>query len=107
MAGSSHVVGETVLHLKIAGRLSADIPRAAITRCEPVSESARAWCKRHGVASGDAMTATPADMPNVMIGIDAAAGVRLASWQVERAAPRYLFLFVDRPSALAAALHNP
>lgn len=102
MADSSHVVGESVLHLKIAGRLSASIPLTAITRCEPVS--AGAWCKRRGLALGDAMTATAADRPNIMIAIDPAAAVRLTSWQVERAAPRYLFSFVDQPSALAAAL---
>jgi hypothetical protein len=45
-------------------------------------------------------------MPNVMIAIDPAAGVRLTSWQVDRAAPRYLFLFVDQPSALSAALQT-
>jgi hypothetical protein len=106
MAGSSCVVDESALHLKIAGRLSASIPLAAITRCEPVSESAGAWCKRHGLTSDVAMTATPAGMPNVMIAIDPAAGVRLTSWQVDRAAPRYLFLFVDQPSALSAALQT-
>jgi hypothetical protein len=98
------VIGPTSLHLKIAGRLSASIPLSAIIQCEPVSESAGAWCKRRGIAAGDVMTAIPADRPNVMIAIDPAASVMLTSWQLERAAPRYLFLFVDRSSALAAAL---
>jgi hypothetical protein len=104
IAGSFQVVGDSALHLKIAGRFSATIPLSAITQCEPVSERADAWCKGRGLAKGDALAATPADMPNVMIAIDPAAGVRLTSWQVERAAPRYLLLFVGQPSALAAAL---
>lgn len=104
MAGSFTVIGASSLHLKIAGRFSAGIALSAITGCEPLGESAGAWCKRRGIEAGDTLTATPADRPNVVLAIDPAANAMLTSWQVERAAPRYLLLFVDQPSALAAAL---
>jgi hypothetical protein len=104
MAGSALVVDADALHLTIANRFAARIPLSAITRCEALGQGADAWCKRHAVSPRSTLTATPADFPNVVIGIDPHAGIELTSWQVRQAAPEYLFLFVDQPSLLAAAL---
>jgi len=104
MAGSALVVDAEAMHLTIANRFAAHIPLSAITRCETLGQGADQWCKRHGVAPRSTLTATPADFPNVVIGIDPHAGVELTSWQVRQAAPDYLFLFVDQPSMLAAAV---
>jgi hypothetical protein len=103
MQGSSHVLGETTLDLKIAARLTAQIPLTAIAACEAISDGA-AWRQRHAVARNDTLTATPADAPNIVLTIADYAAVPVVHWQVERRAPRYLFLYVDEPSGLAAAL---
>jgi len=102
MAGSALVVDADAIHLTIANRFAAHIPLSAITRCETLGQGADQWCKRLGVSPRSTLTATPADFPNVVIGIDPQAGVELTSWQVRQAAPEYLFLFVDQPSSLAA-----
>jgi len=104
MAGSALVVDADAMYLTIANRFAAHIPLSAITRCEALGQGADQWCKRHGVSPRSTLTATPADFPNVVIGIDPHAEVELTSWQVRQAAPEYLFLFVDQPSMLAAAI---
>ncbi|MES2321706.1 MAG: hypothetical protein V4633_05535 [Pseudomonadota bacterium] len=105
MQGSYCVVGATHLDIRIAGRLEAHLPRSAILRCEPTGEGGAAgWCKQHGVAGDDMLVSTPADSATIMLEIDPAAGVKLTSWQRERKAPRYLFLFVDQPSMIMSAL---
>lgn len=105
MQGSCCVVGETHIDVKIAGRLEAHIPRKAVLRCESTGEGGAAgWCKRHGVARADTLVSTPADSATVMLEIDPAAGLMLTSWQLERKAPKYLFLFVDQPSMIVNAL---
>lgn len=104
MAASALVVDADAMHLTIANRFAARIALSAITRCETLEQGADAWCKRHAVSPRSTLTATPADFPNVVIGIDPHAGIELTSWQVRQAAPEYLFLFVDQPSLLAATL---
>ena len=105
MLGGYQVIGAHTLELQVGGRLKASIPLAAITHCEAVSESVAHWRQRHGADPEDTLLATPADSPNVMIGIDPAAALRLRSWHVERDAPRYLFLFADAPGVLVGAVN--
>ena len=104
MLGSSYVVGPKALDLKVGNRFSAVIPLAAITSCEAVSGGEAEWRKRRSLPTDATLVATPADVPNVMIAIDQAAGVTVVNWQIERPAPLYLFLFADEPSQLVAAL---
>lgn len=104
MLGSSYVVGLTALDLKVGNRFSASIPLKAITSCEAVSGGEGEWRKRRGLPRGVTLVATPADVPNVMIAIDPAAGVKVVHWQIERPAPAYLFLFADEASQLIGAL---
>ncbi len=106
MQGSSHVLGATVLDLKVAGRLAAQIPRSAIESCEAFDGGAAAWCLRHAVPRSATLTSTPADSANIVVVIDQDAVVQLTHWQVERPAPRYLFLYVDEPAQLAAAVRD-
>lgn len=105
LLGGYQVLGAQALELQVGARLAARIPLAAITRCELVSQPVALWCAQHGVSAGDTVLATPADSPNVVLGIDPAAALRLSSWNVERDAPRYLFLFADAPAALAGAVN--
>lgn len=98
--GGYQVIGETHLELQVGGRLSAGIPLGAITGCEVLKETVGQWCSRRGVPEEDTLLATPADAPNVIVAIDPAARVRLASWRVERDAPRFLLLFADDPGGM-------
>ena len=104
MLGSSYVVGESTLDLKVGNRFSAVIPLAAISAGEAVTGGVAAWRKQRALPSEATLVATPADEPNVMIAIDQAAGMTVVNWQIERPAPQYLFLFADEPSQLVAAL---
>jgi hypothetical protein len=104
MLGSSYVVSDAALDILVGNRFSAVIPFEAIARCEALNEGESEWRKRHAVSADATLVATPADVPNVMIAIDQAANVTVVSWQLERPAPTYLFLFADEPTQLVAAL---
>jgi hypothetical protein len=107
MKGSAHVLGPLTLELKSGSRLAASIPRSAIVGCALMGGNAAAWRKRHAVPAHDTLTSTPADEPNLVLALDPQAGVMLTHWQVSRAAPRYLFLYLDQPAQLVAALGAP
>ena len=51
---------------------------------ETMKGSESEWCKRNGVNAGQTLLATPAAAPNVILGIDPVAALRLTSWQLER-----------------------
>lgn len=108
MQGSAHVLGVSALTLKIAGRLDASIPLAAIRSADALGEPVAAWRKRHGVALQDTASGTPSplDRPNVVLTLDPHAGVTLRRWQLDCPPPRTLFLYVDEPSQFIAALRN-
>lgn len=105
MLGGFQVVGTDALELNVGARLTARVPLVAIMCSEVVGEPVARWCERHGASAADALLATPADGPNVMLGIDPQVRLRLTSWNVERDAPRYLFLFADAPAALVATIN--
>lgn len=106
MLGGNYVVHPAALDVKVGNRFSAVIPLEAITACEAIASRDAEWRKRRAVAPEDTLVATPADVPNVMIAIDQTANVKVVSWQIERPAPAYLFLFADEPSQLIAAISN-
>lgn len=104
MRGSAIVLDEAALNIRVGTRLAARIPLAAINACTALPEGAPAWRRQHGVVEGQWLTATPADAANVVVEVIPRAGLTLWHWQVERPAPRCLFLFVDAPEALCAAI---
>ncbi len=104
IAGSTHVLGEQTLHLRVGNRLSADIPFHAIVQAEAISISAAEWRSQHGVLRSRTMRSTPVDPPNLVLQLDLAAGVSLTKWQVEQPAAEFLFLYLDQPSLLVALL---
>jgi hypothetical protein len=108
MQGSAHVLGASTLDVTIAGRMAARIPLAAIASVEATTDTAAAWCKRHGVSKQGALSGTPSplDRPNVLLHLDPDAGVTLQRWQMESPVPRHLFLYLDEPSQFVAALRN-
>jgi hypothetical protein len=101
-----HVLDDDGLHLRIGARTQGTIPRAAIAACERLHEPAAAWCRRRGIAPIDTLVASPLDKPNTVLILHDDCPVRLTHWGVPRAGLACVFLYVDRPDALAAALRQ-
>ena len=101
-----HVLDDEGLHLRIGARTAGTIPRAAIAACERVNEPVQAWCRRHGIAPIDTLVASPLDKPNTVLILNDDCPVRLTHWGVPREGLACVFLYVDRPDALAAALRQ-
>jgi hypothetical protein len=99
-----HVLDEEGLHLRIGARTDGTIPRAAIAACERLNEAAPAWCRRHGIEPLAALVASPLDKPNTVLILNDGRLARLTHWGVQRDGLACVFLYVDRPDALAAAL---
>lgn len=109
MQGSAHVIGANALELKVAGRFDGRIALAAIRNVALITEPVAAWRKRHGLplqATTLSGSPSPLDRPNVVLTLDAGAGVTLRRWQLACPAPHYLFLYLDEPSQFVAALRN-
>jgi len=103
-AAGGHVVTDEVLDLSVGIRAFGTIPLSAIAHCERVAEPRAAWCKRHGVALRDTVVVSPFDAPNLVLRLDRAQPVTITYYQLEKSAPRYVFLYLDRPDQLAAML---
>ena len=103
-AAGGHVVTNEVLDLSVGIRAFGIIPLSAIEHCERVAEPRAKWCKRHGVALRDTVVVSPFDAPNVVLRLDRAQPVTITYYQLEKSAPRYVFLYLDRPDQLAAML---
>jgi hypothetical protein len=101
-----HVLDDEGLHLRTGARTTGVIPRAAIAACERLDEPAPEWCRRHGIAPLAALVASPLDKPNTVLILNENRPVRLAHWGVQREGLACVFLYVDRPDALAAALRT-
>jgi hypothetical protein len=101
---SFHVIGEDELDLKIGARASVRISLGHIVSASRVNESRAEWCRRHGVNSRDTCVISPIDRPNVVIALSPDAQIPMSLFGQDRAAPPYIFLYVDRPELLLARL---
>ncbi len=101
-----HVLTGDALDLSIGARASGVIPLSAIAGCENVTEKPELWCKRHGVARRDTVTVSPFDAPNVVLRLRPEAPVTITTYQLARQAPAYVFLYLDRPELLGAAVRR-
>jgi len=99
-----HVLTGDALDLSIGARASGLIPLGAIERVESVGEKPDEWCKRHRVAKRDTVTVSPFDAPNVVLRLRPEQPVTITTYQLEKPAPAYVFLYLDRPELLRAAL---
>lgn len=99
-----HVLDEQGLHLRIGARTAGTIPRDAVAACERLGEAVPAWCRRHGIAPHAALVASPLDKPNTVLILKTDRPVRLTHWGVQRDGLACVFVYVDHPDALAAAL---
>jgi hypothetical protein len=104
VGAGQHVLDEEGLHLRIGARTSGTIPRDAIAACERLNEAAPAWRRRHGIEPQAALIASPLDKPNTVLILNDNGPVRLTHWGVRRDGLACVFLYVDRPDMLAAAL---
>lgn len=99
-----HVLDADALQLRVGARTEGIVPRAAIAGCLCIKESATDWCRAHGIDVRDSVRASPLDRPNVVLVLHAGHGVRLRHFGMERSGMACIFLYVDQPDHLAAAL---
>jgi hypothetical protein len=105
-AAGGHVLTESTLELSVGIRAFGTIPLAAVDGCERIDEKRDAWCRRHGIALRDTALVTPFDAPNLVLRLRPELPVTLTCYQLEKSAPRYVFLYLDRPEQLANALRH-
>jgi hypothetical protein len=102
-----HVLTAASLELDIGARGNGSIPLDSIINCERITESCTAWCKRHRYPLHAARKVTPCDAPNVVVTLVPGCDVRLTLLQSERGGDGPIFLYLDRPEQLIAAVRSP
>lgn len=104
VASGYHVLGDEALDLMVGARAKACIPLGQIIGAVRVDESRSQWCRRHGVSMRNSAVVSPVDRPNLVLMLASGAQVGLSLYQLERNAPPYIFLYLDRPELLLARL---
>jgi hypothetical protein len=99
-----HVLTATSLELDIGPRGFGSIPLDAIASCVRLKETRVAWCKQHGYRLHATRKLTPFDAPNMVLLLKPGSNVRLHLLQVERDGDGPIFLYLDRPELLNAAI---
>jgi hypothetical protein len=99
-----HVLTEEGLQLRVGARTHGLVPLAAIARCERIAEPTAPWLRRNGIEPRSAVRASPLDKPNVVLILAPDSRVRLTHLGVERTGLSCIFVYVDRPQDLIAAL---
>jgi hypothetical protein len=100
-----HVLTTTCLDLKVGARARARVAREAIAGCELLLKETRVqWCKRNGARLSDTALVSPFDKPNAVLLLRPGSGVSLTLNGMRRESPTCVFLYLDRPDALVAAL---
>ena len=97
-----HVLADETLHLRVGVRTEGSIPLSAIERCDAIDEEPARWRRRHGTHPSETLLVTPFDKPNCVRVLRPEAELTLLHWQVQRRAPRYVLLYLDRPQLLAS-----
>lgn len=102
--GGQHVLTGTHLDLRVGARASARIPREAIEDVQRLHQPVAAWRCAHPCRLAETVTITPWDKPNLVLRLRADAGCTIQHHGLERGGVRYVFLYLDRPDELIAAL---
>jgi len=102
-----HVLTASSLELDIGPRGFGSIPLDAIAVIERLKESRAAWCRRHGVSLHVTRKLSPFDAPNLVLLLKPGCDVRLHLLQVERGGDGPVFVYLDRPEQLSAAVLPP
>lgn len=106
IAGGRHVLDGDSLHLRIGARTHGSIARGAIAACERIDVPAAAWCRTHGIDPRAALVVSPFDPPNAVLILEPGADVRLQHLGRVRTGLVCVFLYLDRPELLAAAVRR-
>lgn len=103
-----HVLTRTHLDLRVGARAAARLPLEDIAHAELLDKktSYRAWCRGHGTSLRETGVISVFDDPNLVLSLRPGAALRWTRFQFERSLPRHLFLYVDDPAALIAALEE-
>lgn len=104
VSSGHHVLGEDELDLRVGVRAVARIPLGQIVGASRINESRAEWCRRSGIHARDTAVISPIDKPNVVLSLTPGTRIRLSLFGVERHAPQYVFLYLDRPELLLARL---
>ncbi|MEW6025423.1 MAG: hypothetical protein AB1807_25180 [Pseudomonadota bacterium] len=104
LRGGQHVLTSTHLDLRVGARASARIPRDAIEDVQRLAEPVARWRRTHPFRLAEALTITPWDKPNLVLRLRPNAGCTIRHHGIERTAVRYVFLYLDCPERLLAAL---
>jgi hypothetical protein len=104
VAAGRHVLTEQGLQLQVGARTHGLVPLDAIARCTRLAEPMAPWLRRHGVDARSAVCVSPLDKPNVVLILTSDSRVRLTHLGVERTGLSCIFIYVDRPQDLIAAL---
>jgi hypothetical protein len=101
-----HVLDAHDLHLRVGARTVGNIPRTAIAGCQRLTGSAAAWCRDHAIDPRAALRASPFDKPNAVLMLKEGSQVRVHHLGRERTGLACVFLYLDRPADLSAALRQ-
>jgi hypothetical protein len=107
---SSYRIQRGSLLVHIGARFEARIPLDAIEHIRPLtnpkqlSETARRWLERNGLADATSLEATPFDAPNLVLTLRPRPALRIVKNRTPVAAPRYLLLYAGRPAELIHAI---
>jgi hypothetical protein len=104
VGAGQHVLTEEGLQLRVGARTHGLVPLAAIARCERIAEPTPLWLRRNGIEPCGAVRATPLDKPNLVLILEKDSRVCLTHMGVERTGLACIFVYVDRPHDLIAAL---
>ena len=99
-----HVLTDTYLDLQVGARASARIPLDAIEDAAPLREPVAQWRRAHPFRDKEAVTITPFDKPNLVLRLRQGADCTITHHGLERTGVRHVFLYLDRPEHLTAAL---
>ena len=102
--GGYHVLTATHLDLQIGARASARIPLEAIEDAQALRVPVAQWRRAHPFHRREGVTITPFDKPNLVLRLRPDAGCTITHHGLERTGVRYVFLYLDRPERLVAAL---
>ena len=99
-----HVLTDTHLDLQIGARASARIPLKAIASAQLLSQPLPQWRRDHPCRPMEVVNITPFDKPNLVLTLRADVDCAITHHGVARTGVRYVFLYLDRPGQLLAAL---
>ena len=101
-----HVLTADGLELRVGARTHGTIALDAIADCRRIDLTPDAWCRREGIACHKTLLASPLDKQNTVLILKANSRVRLTHIGVERTGLDCVFLYVDQPDRLGAAVRS-